>query len=50
MDYIYLQDPEIGKVRKLAKDDFLRVWFDYSGEALNSSKQMIIRQSIAVYK
>lgn len=23
--YIYLEDPELGKVRKMAKDDFLRV-------------------------
>ena len=48
--YVYLQDPEIGKVRKLAKGDFMRVWFDYSGEFLKSPKQMIIRQLIAVYK
>lgn len=48
--YIYLQDPEIGKIRKLAQDDFLRVWFDYRGEFLKSPKQMIIRQYIAVYK
>ncbi len=48
--FIYLQDPEIGKLRKLAKDDFLRVWFDYVGEFLSSPKQMIIRQLIAVYK
>lgn len=48
--FIYLQDPEIGKMRKLARDDFLRVWFDYSGEFLKSPKQMIIRQIIAVYK
>ncbi len=47
---IYLQDPEIGKIRKLAKEDFLRVWFDYSGEFLKSPKQVIIRQLIAVYK
>lgn len=48
--FIYLQDPEIGKIRKLARDDFLRVWFDYRGEFLRSPKQMIIRQYIAVYK
>lgn len=48
--FIYLQDPEIGKIRKLARDDFLRVWFDYRGEFLKSPKQMIIRQFIAVYK
>lgn len=48
--FIYLQDPEIGKIRKLARDDFLRVWFDYRGEFLRSPKQMIIRRYIAVYK
>ncbi len=48
--FIYLQDPEIGKIRKLAKADFLCVWFDYSGEFLKFPKQMIIRQLIAVYK
>ena len=48
--FIYLQDPEIGRMRKLTKGDFLRVWFDYSGECLKSPKQMIIRQLIAVYE
>ncbi len=48
--YIYLQDPEIGKLRKLKQDDFLRVWFDYTGEYLESRNQMIIRQFIAVQK
>ncbi len=49
-NFIYLQDPEIGKARKLRRDDFLRVWFDYSGSYLESKKQMIIRQLIAVYR
>lgn len=48
--FIYLQDPEIGKLRKLKREDFLRVWFDYTGEFLTSKKQMIIRQLIAVYR
>lgn len=48
--FIYLQDPEIGGLRKLARDEFLRVWFDYSGEFLKSPKQMIIRQIVVVYK
>ena len=46
--FIYLQDPEIGKLRKLTRNDFFRVWFDYSGEFLASPRQMIIRQLIAV--
>lgn len=48
--FIYLQDPEIGRVRKIKRNDFLRVWFDFTGEFLHSSKQVYLRQTIAVYK
>lgn len=47
--YIYLQDPEIGKIRKLEKEDFLTVWFDFTGEFINPD-ELIIRQLIAIYK
>ncbi len=47
--YIYLQDPEIGKIRRLELDDFMKVWFDFSGEYINKSN-LIIRQLIAIYK
>lgn len=49
-EYIYLQDPEVGRVRKINRDDFYRVWFDFSGEYIEKWKDMIIRQIIAVYK
>ena len=49
-EYIYLQDPEIGTLRKMKRNDFLRVWFDYAGEFLRSNKQIYLRQTIAVYK
>jgi len=47
--FIYLQDPELGKMRKMEKDDFMAVWFDFSGEYIKP-KELIIRQIIAVYK
>ena len=46
---IYLQDPEIGKMRKMKRDDFMRVWFDFSGELIKPT-ELIIRQMIVVYK
>ncbi len=46
--YIYLQDPEIGKMRKLERDDFMTVWFDFTGKYI-SPKELIIRQIIAIY-
>ena len=49
-EYIYLQDPEIGALRKIARDDFMKVWFDFRGEYITSWDEMIIRQLIAVYK
>jgi len=47
--YIYLQDPEIGKIRKLKKDDFLKVWFDFPGKYIRPD-QLDIRLLIAVYR
>ncbi len=46
---IYLQDPEIGAMRTIKKDDFLRVWFDFKSDYITSWKDMIIRQLIAIY-
>jgi len=46
---IYLQDPEIGSMRTIKRDDFLRVWFDFKKDYITSWKDMIIRQLIAVY-
>lgn len=49
-EFIYLQDPEIGKLRKIKREDFMRVWFDFTGEYIKSWEEMIIRQIIAIYK
>lgn len=48
-DFIYLQDPEIGEIREIRRDDFLKVWFDFSGEYIKAD-ELILRQLIAVYK
>ena len=47
--FIYLQDPEIGKLRKIEKDDFMTVWFDFTGKYINAN-ELVIRQLIAIYK
>ena len=47
--FIYLQDPEIGKIRKLERDDFMKVWFDFTGKYIKAN-ELIIRQIIAIYK
>jgi len=47
--FIYLQDPEIGRIRKIKRYDFMRVWFDFKGDYLKSN-ELIIRQIIAIYK
>lgn len=49
-EYIYIQDPEIGKLRKIARDDFMKVWFDFAGEYINSWDEMIVRQLVAIQK
>ena len=47
---IYLQDPELGKVRKLKIYDFKRIWFDFPGRFLRSENDIIIRRLIVIYK
>jgi len=47
--YIYLQDPEIGAERKIEREDFMKVWFDFTGYFLKP-EELIIRQLIAIYR
>ena len=47
-EYIYLQDPEIGGERKIKRNDFMKVWFDFAGEYIDPN-ELIIRQIIAIY-
>jgi len=48
-EFIYLQDPELGSIRKIERNSFMRVWFDFKGEYLRPN-ELIIKQIIAVYK
>lgn len=48
-EYVYLQDPEIGGERKISKEDFVRVWFDFTGKTIRPD-ELIVRQIIAIYK
>jgi len=44
---IYLQDPETGGERKIDKDDFMKVWFDFSGKYIKA-EELIVRQIIVI--
>ena len=46
---IYLQDPETGRMRKMDKEDFMTVWFDFTGKYIKAD-ELIIRQIIAIYR
>jgi ABC-type bacteriocin/lantibiotic exporter with double-glycine peptidase domain len=47
--YIYLNDPEIGRIRKIKRFDFMIVWFDFPGNVIIPSK-IILRRIVAIYK
>jgi len=49
-DNIYLQDPEIGRMRTILKEDFIRVWFDFTSDHIEKWEDLVVRQMIAVYK
>lgn len=48
-EHIYLQDPETGGMRKLEKEDFMTVWFDFTGKYIDPN-ELILRQIIAIYR
>jgi predicted double-glycine peptidase len=48
-DFIYLQDPELGTMRKIERNNFMKVWFDFKGKFLKPN-ELIIRQIIAIIK
>jgi predicted double-glycine peptidase len=47
--FIYLQDPELGAMRKIIRNDFMRVWFDFKGKYIKPN-ELIIKQIIAIYE
>ena len=47
--FIFLEDPEIGRTRRIEKNEFIRVWFDFPGWLIKRD-ELIIRQLIAIYK
>jgi predicted double-glycine peptidase len=46
---IFLQDPETGSLRTLEREDFMTVWFDFTGKYIQPD-ELILRQIIAIYK
>ena len=48
-EHIYLQDPETGGERKIKREDFMKVWFDFAGHYIKPN-ELITRQIIAIYK
>lgn len=46
---VYLMDPEIGAVRAIKRDEFVRVWYDWHTDATISNTNLIKQQAIVVY-
>ena len=48
-EFIYLQDPELGSMRKIERNSFMRVWFDFKGDYIKPN-ELIVRQIIVIHK
>lgn len=48
-EHIYFQDPEIGGMRKITRDGFMQVWFDFEGDVI-TPENLTPRRLIAIYK
>ncbi|TSC83912.1 MAG: putative fusion protein (N:peptidase-C:desuccinylase) [Parcubacteria group bacterium Gr01-1014_13] len=48
--FIYLQDPELGKINKIDLVTFQRIWFDFEEKMLNKKQDIFIRRLIVIYR
>ena len=48
-DNVYLQDPEIGRMRTVSRKQFYRVWFDFTTDWIEHKDNMVLRWMAAVY-
>lgn len=46
--FIYLQDPDLGKINKIDLITFQRVWFDFEEAKLNKKQDIFIRRLIVI--
>ena len=45
---IYLQDPEMGALRKMDRVTFFRCWFDFSGDYLRKPEDLNLRRLLTI--
>lgn len=48
--HVYLQDPEIGKRRRIDRKTFERIWFDFRGDVMMAESDVILRRMIVIQK
>ena len=48
-NFIFLADPEIGKIRKIDLKIFKRIWFDFPENKIKMPKDLILRWLLAVF-
>jgi predicted double-glycine peptidase len=45
---IYLQDPELGHVRAMKREDFKRVWFDFPDKYMKTKDDLFLRRMLVI--
>ncbi len=46
--HIFIKDPEDGKLKRIPKEEFQRVWFDFPGPFIKHPSDLILRRMIAI--
>ncbi len=46
---VYLQDPDLGHIREMPKDVFLRVWFTYPTKYLKKESDIVLRRMLIIH-
>ena len=49
-NFVYLQDPEIGDMRKIELKTFDRIWFSFDGGIMKKKEDLVLRRMVVVEK
>jgi len=47
---VYMQDPDLGHMRAMRKDLFMRLWFSFPTKYMRTEKDLILRRMLVIHR
>jgi len=47
---VYMQDPDLGHIRAMRKDIFMRLWFSFPTKYMRTEKDLVLRRMLVIHR